>query len=511
LKKNIRFLFKILFSLVIIFFIFCSKIDIEKIKKNSILLNYIPYIVPDYSNIVIPPNIGPLNFALSDSIRRYCVIIGSLKGTPIVISKKGNKVIIPLKKWKELLMLNKGESLSIDIFTKHLNNKWYKYKTIKNKIALENIDSYLWFRTINVLYNFSRDICIYERNIEINKEREILNALNFFPGCCNCHSFYNKDPCKMTMQIRTQNLGNFTLLMENNVKILETKFQYGSWHPNGNLIAYSINKVDQCFHMTWKDIREVFDHTSGILIYDLVKNKTLSVPQLFRKEILETWPCWSSDGKYLYFCAAFVLWDDFNINPPPNLDKLKYSLLRISYNQETEKWGNIDTVISSNVTGLSISQPKISPDGRFMIFCMHKSGNSPYAEPTSDLYLMQTSNFDFVPLNELNSQYAESWTSWSSNSRWIVYTSKKNDGIVARLYISYIDSMGKCHKPFILPQSDPLFYESFIKVYNVPELSKNKMKISQPKIVKKIISSKIKEKSIPVSSATPKKTNTLEP
>jgi hypothetical protein len=479
--------------------------DIDSISKNSVGIDRIPLIRPDYSGIVVPPNIGPLNFVIADSGTQYCVVISSANGAPIKVVSRNPKVIIPLKQWARLLLRNRGERLTFDIFIKNREGKWFKYRAIENAIAPEKIDPYLFFRTISVLYNFSRDICIYQKNLETNKESEVINALNFFPGCCNCHTMLNNDPDKMFLHIRTQDFGNSALLVaDGKIRKINAKFQYTSWHPSGRLIAYSINKVDQCFHMTWKDIRDVFDHTSGILIYNIEKQRVVSVPALFQERVLETWPCWSPDGRFLYFCSGPVLWDDFKVNPPPNVEKVCYSLLRISYDQANDAWGGIDTVLSAHTTGLSISEPRVSPDGRFILFCMHQYGQSPYAQMSSDLYIMDCATKRYAPLQGVNSGFSESWHSWSTNSRWIAFTSKREGGILARIYLSYIDSTGTSRKSFVLPQNDPAFYDSFIKVHNVPELATSAVRVSQKALVRAIRAGEKIDVTIPVSTATPK-------
>ena len=68
-----------------------------------------------------------------------------------------------------------------------------------------------------------------------------------------------------------------------------------------------------------------------------------------------------------------------------------------------------------------------------------------------------------------NSQDVDSYHSWSSNSRWVVFSSKRDDGLHTRLFIAYIDENGKLGKPFMLPQEDPISNKKFNKAYNIPE------------------------------------------
>ena len=80
------------------------------------------------------------------------------------------------------------------------------------------------------------------------------------------------------------------------------------------------------------------------------------------------------------------------------------------------------------------------------------------------------------PLTEANSPDVESYHSWSSNSRWIVFSSRRMDGLYTRPYIAYIDAQGKASKPFVLPQKSADFYLDFMKSYNIPEFVTGKVK-----------------------------------
>ena len=133
-------------------------------------------------------------------------------------------------------------------------------------------------------------------------------------------------------------------------------------------------------------------------------------------------------------------------------------------------WGEVEPVLLAKDTGKSIAEPRISPDGRWLLFCMSDYGSFPAYQPSSDLYLLDLKTRQHHRL-AVNSPRCESWHCWSGNSRWIAFASKRRDGVFARIYFSYVDESGRAHKPVLLPQEDPTFYDRFIKTYNVPELS----------------------------------------
>jgi Tol biopolymer transport system component len=164
-----------------------------------------------------------------------------------------------------------------------------------------------------------------------------------------------------------------------------------------------------------------------------------------------------------------MLWDDHREVPPARFAEVKYDLMRVGYDLAADRWGEPETVLSSQETNLSILEPRISPDGRFLLFCMCRYGCFPAYQPTSDLYMMDLDTRRHARL-DINSEFSESWHSWSSNGRWIAFSSKRRAEPFTRCYLSFVDDSGKAYKPFVLPQYDPEFYDSFLKTVSVPEL-----------------------------------------
>jgi hypothetical protein len=428
-------------------------------------------ISPDFTGITIPPNIAPLHFSLKDC-QTLCVaeISSENGGTIVVWGKKGN-FNVSLSAWHNLISNNCGKPLLITIFQKTEHGPWLKYVTIKNTIASDPIDNFCTYRLLNYQYNYSSDLRECQRDLTTFDEKVLVNSRNFAWGCVNCHTPFNNDPTCFVVQIRSNGYGSEMLMSSGtSLETLSSRFGYAAWHPSGKLIAFTVYKVEQYFHSTGKQFIDVYDDFSDIVIFNTETRKIVPMPILSRNEILETWPAWSSDGQYLYFCSSPVLWIDHSQEPPENFNKTKYSLLRISYNEKINTWGEIDTILSPGETGLSVAQPKISPDNKFCLFTMQAHGAYPHSQVSSDLYLMDLETRQYKKL-PINSEYNESWHSWSHNGRWILFSSKRGSGIFTHLFICYIDSLGNAHKPFILPQSDPEFYDSFTKCYNVAEFS----------------------------------------
>jgi hypothetical protein len=486
-----RFVLNILFPYMLLI-VGCHP-NLSTIKQNSILSDTLPVISPDFIGITIPPNIAPLHFRLKDCQESCVAEISSVNGGTIVVwGKKGN-FNVSLSAWRDLLLKNFGKSLSITIYNKTNKGQWLKFVTIKNRIASDPIDNYCTYRLLNYQYNYSSDLRECQRNLTSFDEKMLVNSQNFAWGCVNCHTPLSNDPSRFVLQVRSNSYGSETLISNGtSLETLSSRFGYTAWHPTAELIAFTTYKVEQYFHAIGNQFIDVYDEYSDIVIYNTKTRKTVPLPLLSRKETLETWPAWSPDGQYLYFCSSPVLWTDNNQQPPENFNQTKYSLLRISYNKKNDSWGEIDTMLCPGDTGLSIAQPKISPDNKFCLFTMQAHGAYPHSQVSSDLYLMELQTRQYKKLS-INSEYNESWHSWSRNGRWILFSSKRGSGIFTHLYISYIDSTGNTHKPFILPQNDPEFYDSFTKCYNVAEFATRPVTFSERQLLQAV---KIKHKTV---------------
>ncbi len=487
-------------ALAAVLAVFACNGDFSSIKERAGPLGHLPGIKPDYSGITLPPNIAPLNFKLLEPCKACVAEIASTRGRPILIAGKNGTIAIPARRWKRLLSDNAGEPLHITLYFRGPEGRWLRGTTIEDTIAAAPIDRYVTYRVLSFLYNYSSDVRIMQRDIGSFKESILLNSMNFAWGCCNCHTPLNNDPRNWILQSRSKEFGAAIVIARNGtLSALSSRLGYPAWHPSGALIAFSVYKVEQCFHNTGSNFIDVYDNNSSIVIYDADRETIVPVPALSRTTVLETWPTWSPGGRFLYFCSSPILWTDFGKTPPDNYDKVRYSLMRIAYDAAGNSWGAIDTVLSPDETGLSISQPRISPDGRFLLFCMHDYGAYPHTQKSSDLYMMNLATRRFSRLG-INSDFSESWHGWSKNGRWILFSSKRETGIFTRIYFSYIDTGGNAHKPFIMPQEDPTFYDSYIKCFNVPEFAVAPVRFSQRDILKAIRSPNKKKLAVPSGS-----------
>ena len=470
-----------------------------------------PLIDPDYSGCTIPPNIAPLNFVIKDDHTEHRVNVHNGEGDGFVVASHGPAIRFPLDQWQSLLAANAGKELHFDIYSREKGGRWLKYDTITNHIATEKIDPYIAYRLLGPLHNRYSIMGTYQRNLETFEQSPIL-ASNNTQRCVNCHTFASNNPDRMLLHLRGKDGVAMLLAKGESVQKVNTRTKfnpspaaYSSWHPSGKVVAFSVNSVVLIHHTTGNS-RDVFDFNSDLGMYRVSTNEVFSTGKISDPRQLETYPAWSPDGKYLYFCRTPLKWDPDirkESTVPFTYKQVRYDLMRISYNVDTDAWGELETVLSEKDTGLSITEPKVSPDGRFLLFCMAEYGNFPIYMNSADLYMLDLQTGEHRPLKH-NSPLSESWHSWSANGRWIAFASKRRDNIFGKIYFSYIDENGNDHRPILMPQESPTFYDSCLRSYNVPEFSVKRIPWEQEDFERAIASS---EQGLPadvISGATSK-------
>jgi len=445
--------------------------------KSTINIDNAPDIFPDYKQVTVPYNIAPLNFRVNEACEKIFVSI-NCKNQKSEFEFRGTKAIFPEKKWASLLKNDANDSLEVSVRVLQ-NGILRHYKPFKIFISGDPIDGYVVYRLLMPGFQNWNQMGIYQRSLSSFKSETIIDS-RILPGTCmNCHSFAMNDPQNMVLHLR-ESYGGTILLQNNKVEKLNTKagkmfgnaaFPY--WHPSKRYIAFSVNKVNQVFHAIGPSRASAVDMKSDIFVYDIQKNEMLTSPLLSAEENFETFPCFSPDGLKLYYCSARA------VKLPEKFDKIKYSLCSVSFDPSSGKFGDkADTIISGPAINKSISIPRVSPDNRFLMFTMADYGCFPSYNPEADLYLLDLQSGNYKSLDILNSSNTESWHSWSSDGHWVVFSSRRGDGLYSKPYLAYIDQSGKAGKPFLLPQKDPDFYDTFLFSFNVPELVKSRVTVN---------------------------------
>ncbi|HOO43154.1 MAG TPA: hypothetical protein PLC77_05515 [Bacteroidales bacterium] len=450
-------------------FLLCSC----NLPDSTVEENHYPPVFPDYMNITIPRTIAPLHFMAKDGSPVKALIAG--KRSRLVSSGRCT-VRIPAKKWKRMLATE--DSLTIRVCIKH-NGEWHSYKSFSWTISPDPVDPCLCYRRVAPGYESFGSMGIYQRDLSSFRETAVIENTIITNSCVNCHSFASADPQRFQFHLRGP--GGGTLVhSEGELTHIDTKVPgtvsacvYPYWHPSGSHIAYSVNNILQWFHNVPEKVIDVFDTRSDIVIYELKKQAVHIHPVLCDSTVLETFPAFSSDGQTLYYTAA----PSRQISHIAVLDSIRYSLYSIPFNPETNTVGSSTERLFplSDSAALSVSFPRPSPDGRYLMFTGSAYGNFTIWHDDADLWLMDLSTGKTEPAAALNSPDTESYHSWSSSSKWVVFSSRRDDGRYTRLYLAHMNDGGTFDKPFVLPQKDPRSDLNLMQSYNLPEFVKGKI------------------------------------
>ena len=428
--------------------------------KDVVVQDLLPPVYPDYCDVTIPENIAPLNFLL----RADCEAI-EVKAGDITINTKGNEVTFDLDEWKTLMTQNAGSEISVTI-TALIDGRWIEYRPFTWQVVKDKVDPYLTYRLIEPDYEIWNNVQIQQRCVENFDVNAIGHYEQLENRCMNCHTYANQDPQLSMMYVRGPNGG---AILNRNGKLSKLNIPgsvYFGFSPTGRYITYSTQKIIPAFHSLASKRLEVYDATSNVYVADMQEHRIISSPLLCDSLKFETFPTFSPDGKYIYYCSADT------ISLPQNIRSLQYSLVRIPFDEST---GTIGSQVDTLFCQRSVCHPRISPDGRYILYTVADYGTFPIWHPEADLQMMNLETGSIDSLAIVNSQKSDTYHSWSSNSRWFVFASKRDDGLYGKPYFCYVDKDGKAHKPFCLPQQYPSFYDHNLKSFNAPELGKGKV------------------------------------
>ncbi len=455
------------------------------VPSDYVQADSLPRIYPDYIGVTIPQNIAPLTFELDqkadEMVARYAV-----DGDEIVCS--GQMLPSP-DDWQRLAQKAIDGKIDVDVFACN-DGKWTRFKPFCIYVSADSIDPYISYRLIAPSFVTYESLTINQRCLENYDERVIYdNMLCSFEKegqCINCHHYQQYNPGRMQFHAR-QNHGGTVVAYDGKLKKVNMKNDsilsagvYPAWHPWLNLIVYSTDLTHQSFQTTHRNKIEVFDTQSDLIAYNVENDEVTNVendPNEF-----EVFPCWAPDGKTLYYCSAhFELNDsmgDADHQLVARAREVKYNLYKKSFDPATLQFSPRELVFDAIAMGQSGVLPRVSPDGRFLLFTMAEYGYFHIWHHDADLWLLDLQTQEARPLSEVNSADTESYHSWSSNGRWLLFSSRRDDGVFTRPFMAHIDAQGHASKPFELPCADPDYHRQFMRSYNIPEFMRGPVSIS---------------------------------
>ena len=456
-----------------------------QVPENYTSSNEQPVIYPDYKGVMVPVNIAPLTFEMEREAEQMVARFTS--GNEELLCG-GSKIQPDKDDWQRLVAT--GKNIGVEVYARY-DGQWTKYKPFDIYVSKDSIDPYISYRLIYPSYVSYEELTINQRCLENYDESVIYdNILCSTEGekggqCINCHNYQQYNPDRMQFHAR-QNLGGTLIAYDGNIKKINMKNDsilsagvYPAWHPWLKLIVYSTNNTGQTFHITNPNKIEVFDAESDLIAYDVERNEVTNIENDTTE--MEVFPFWAPDGKALYYCSAHFEYPDTTEHGSQVIKRrkeVKYNIYKKSFDPKTMEFGERELVFDAAAMGKSATLPRISADGRWLVFAMAEYGVFHIWHRDGDLWAIDLKTNESRALNEINSKDTESYHSWSSNGKWMVFSSRRYDGEYTRPFFAHIDKDGHWSKPFELPSSDPDYHRQFMKCYNVPEFMKGPVKIT---------------------------------
>lgn len=453
---------------------FCTVFAVS-CRKEAVQSQSLPVILPDYTYVTIPSNIAPLNFNVPGA--RKVVAEFSSGESSFKVKSGSADVKIPCAAWRRMLKDASEVEVKVTALTA---DGWTEYKSFIMTVKTP-VDDYVAYRLIEPGYEVWNEMGIYQRNLTNFSQRAIVTNKATSTSCMNCHSFCNKEPEKMVFHLRA-NCGGTYVVRDGGAEKLNTKtpetisaLVYPQWHPSGKFIAFSTNTTAQHFHTLNPNRIEVYDSASDVVVYDVENHTIFSCPQLKDDAWFETFPTFSPDGRKLYFCTAA------RKLMPYQYSDVHYNLCAIDFDPDTKTFGEkVDTLVDAASAGMSVAMPRVSPDGKLVMFTLTEYGNFTIWHKDADLCVYNVERDAVGVLDGLNSPDVDSYHSWSTDGRWVVFASKRVDKLYTRLFIAYVGPEGTVGKPFMLPQKRWSDNQGLLVAYNIPEFVTGRVSVKQP-------------------------------
>ena len=430
----------------------------------------LPPVWPDYIDVTVPSCIAPLDFCVEGALATDVTARGAHE--QLHVRRRGETVVFPFQKWNKMLSGAEGTDILVEVRAK-FGDGWKEFDSFAIHVSADEIDRYVDYRLIAPGYEIWSKLGIYERDLTCWRQRTLIENTQF-EGCVNCHAYNRTDPSFLSLHIRGKH-GATIIRKDSKMTAFNTATDstlascvYPYWHPDGRYIIYSTNKTVQTFHINHSRLIEVFDTDSDLQVYDTQTGFLTSPESIRQKDKWESFPVFGADGRSIFFTRAEAM--PMPIEPR----KIHYDLCRVSFDPETGEVGDeVEVLIDAASQGRSISFPRPSYDGRFLMYTLHDYGNFSIWHPEADLWLLDLETMESRPLEGVNSpDQTDSFHNWSRNSRWFVFSSRREDGTVTRAYICHIDPEGNCGKPFLLPQKFPgKYYMDEMRSVNVPDFA----------------------------------------
>ena len=352
-----------------------------KVPEQFTDIKNAPNIYPDYKDVTIPVNIAPLTFELEDACDE---LVARFTVGDYQLVCGGEAVQPDMDDWRELVNKAVGKTIDVEVFAR-MGEAWGRYQPFHITVSADSIDPYISYRLISPSYVAYEELTLNQRCVENYDEQVMVNNMlcgeEISGQCVNCHNYQQYNPQRMQFHAR-QFHGGTVIAYDGKLRKINMRNDsilsagvYPAWHPWLPLIVYSTNKTSQSFHTRHRNKIEVFDAESDLIAYDVAKNEVTNIENDGSE--FEVFPVWAPDGKTLYYCSAHFEFRDtvsHGAEVVRRYQEVKYNIYKKSFNPDTYQFGPRELVFQADSLDKSATLPRVSPDGRFLMFTLGNYG-----------------------------------------------------------------------------------------------------------------------------------------
>jgi hypothetical protein len=495
-----------------------SEAQIKALSNTEIHNVYNPY----PSGATIPVNLCPINIAYPNRATTIITLIDSTGKTIATHKQYFSKTFHPSeKRWHKWLRQAYKGSITISHPTPK-NSAILQEAIVHSYQIAEPIDPYISYR--KTLYNEDhQNMFIEERDITGFKDRKLIISSTKEDStntCINCHNTKNNNGDYCLIHVRSSfgkeaSEYSGTYLIKNN-KVFRlnpqwddtlrafSKLVYYDYHPMEEKIIFSTNSLGQAENFLKHGVPDDYmtDTLGIIILYDIEKNKITTSSNLSEKIYEYAFPVWNTTGTEIYFFRGVKA----NKNKP--WDYL-FDFCKAKYESITNTFEEPEIIFPFSQCGVSATMPRQIPGTNKIIVTVHKSSGSIPLLTDGDYYILDLDEKQNAPfpigintltpktctlppnkyakiteLKEVNTLDAERWHNFSSNGRWMIFSSSRLVGEQSYPHIVYVDKNGNFGKPLAMPQKEALFFTKNTWSFIIPNASKTPASFQNKKAAK---------------------------
>lgn len=451
-----------------------------------------------YMKSVFPAEIAAPTFIWQDtnsSSNNWLIVVEFKNGQESIYALVYEKKWLPENHLWEIIKANSISSpteVSILGISNKVDFEITSSDTVHFKTSEDKVESSVFYRQVPLPFKIAGKSFEKTRWClgDISSYGNPAIVMEKIPVCASCHFFSrNGKIISMEMNYNNDSGAHFTVPVAKRIRLSRTNFfswndfprqgalppsrgLFAKMSPSGRYVVSTINEISYAVIFEKIDFSQLFFPTYGVLgIYDVEKKKFYLLPGADDYDFVQTNPNWSPDEKYIVFARAKTkneihedilnikaIYDNTDIHTLNKINNIQFDLYRIAFNQG--KGGVPEPIEGASNNGMSNYFARYSPNGKWIVFTQSKTGIM--LQPDSQLFII-SSGGGLARKMRCNRSLFNSWHSWSSNGRWLLFSSKVNSPFT-EIFVTHVDDEGNDSPPVLLSRFSEVGYAA-----NVPE------------------------------------------